>query len=264
MTPFPYHRSIRAAVLFVAAFGIHPAFADDPKPDVAVKTRAIEATVLLDAKIKAEPALAADCLAEGKKWAEKNRADADRERKQDPALFRNGGWTVERKYEVRSVVGNRYISVVRSDYSNTGGAHPNSDVDTILWDKATGKRISVRPFFRETADGGPTLKALAKDVVAALKTEKSKRDIAEPADMDWYKGIEPKLLKLGAVTLTPSTDPNKSSGLTFHFPPYAVGPYAEGNYVAFVPWDQLRPYLTTEGVAIFGGARPKGDEDEQQ
>jgi hypothetical protein len=240
-----------------------PAFADDPKPDFALKTRAIEATVLLDARIKAEPALAADCLAEGRKWAEKNRAEADAARKQDPAVFRNGAWTVERKYDVRSVVAGRYVSIVRSDYANTGGAHPNSDVDTVLWDKIAGKRISIRPFFRETADGGATLKALAKDIVAALKTEKSKRDIPETADMNWYKGIEPKLLKLGAVTLAPSTDPNRSSGLTFHFPPYAVGPYAEGSYVAFVPWDKLKPYLTLEGLAIFGGARPKGDDDDQ-
>ncbi len=36
----------------------------------------------------------------------------------------------------------------------------------------------------------------------------------------------------------------KSSGLTFHYPPYAVGPYAEGEYVAFVPWETLKPYLS--------------------
>src|SRR5262249_37663598 len=52
--------------------------------------------------------------------------------------------------------------------------------------------------------------------------------------------------------------------LTFHYPPYAVGPYAEGEYVAFVPWETLKPYLTPEGVGIFGGTRPKGYEDEGQ
>ena len=66
------------------------------------------------------------------------------------------------------------------------------------------------------------------------------------------------------MTLAPSTEPGKSSGLTFHYPPYAVGPYAEGEYVAFVPWETLKPYLTPEGTKIFGGARPKGDDDGQQ
>ncbi len=65
------------------------------------------------------------------------------------------------------------------------------------------------------------------------------------------------------MTLAPSTEAGKSSGLTFHYPPYAVGPYAEGEYVAFVPWETLKTYLTAEGIRIFGGARPKGDAEER-
>ncbi|MEN3288837.1 MAG: hypothetical protein V7634_3137, partial [Bradyrhizobium sp.] len=65
-----------------------------------------------------------------------------------------------------------------------------------------------------------------------------------------------------SVTLAPSTVPGKSSGLTFHYPPYAVGSYAEGEYVAFVPWDTVKPYLSPEGQAIFGGVRSKGDAEE--
>lgn len=250
-------------VVLACVFAL-PALAADPKPDFAIKTKAIEASVFLDAKVRADPALAADCLAEGRKWAEKYRADASRERKADAAMFRNGAWSVERKYDVRSVVAGHYVSVIRSDYTDTGGAHPNSDVDTILWDQAQKKRISIRPFFTETADGGPTLTAMAKDIVASLKATKKARDIEDNSGMDWYKGVEPKLLKIGAVTLTPSTEPDKSSGLSFHYPPYAVGPYAEGGYVAFVPWQALKPYLTAEGAKIFGGARPKGDDDDQQ
>ncbi|MBB5047776.1 hypothetical protein HNR60_002533 [Rhodopseudomonas rhenobacensis] len=248
-------------VAFAALALLTPAFAEDAKPDFAIANKSIEATVLLDGPIKADPALAADCLAEGKRWAEKYRADADRERKQTPDMFRDGAWTVERKYDVRSLVHDRYISIVRTDYTNTGGVHPNADVDTILWDKTAAKRISIRPFFTETADGGPTMTALRQAVVAALKTEKLKRDIPADADAHWAKPIEPKLTKIGAVTLAPSTEPGKSSGLTFHYPPDAIGPHAEGDYVGFVAWDKLKPYLTPEGVAIFGGARPRSDED---
>jgi hypothetical protein len=46
-------------------------------------------------------------------------------------LFRNA-WSFERKYETRSVVDGRYVSIVRGDYEYTGGAHPNSSSDTIL------------------------------------------------------------------------------------------------------------------------------------
>ena len=63
------------------------------------------------------------------------------------------------------------------------------------------------------------------------------------------------------VTLAPSTVSGKSSGLTFHYPPYAVGSYVEGEYIAFVPWETLKPFLSPEGAKIFGGARPKDDDD---
>ena len=251
-------------VLFLSLLSIQSARADDPKPDAAIETKAIEASVSLDSKIKAIPALAADCLAEGRKWMEKSAADAASELKQDPQFFRDGGWEFGRNYSLRSVIGDRYISVIRDDYMDTHGAHPNADVNTILWDKAEGKRISIRPFFTETADNGPTMTAMLKGVIASLKIEKKKRDSEATATIDWFKSLEPKLLKIGAVTLAPSTEAGKSSGLTFHYPPYAVGPYAEGQYVAFVPWETLKPFLTPEGTRIFGGRRPKADEEDKQ
>jgi hypothetical protein len=245
----------------LACFASLAAVAAEPKPDASIKTKSVEATVSLDDKIKADAALAADCLAEGKKWIDKNAAEAEASRKQDPVMFRNGRWSFDRKYDTRSVVGGQYVSIVRSDYMDSGGAHPNSDVNTILWDSSAKKRISIRPFFTETADNGPTMTAMRKAVIASLNIEKKKRDTSDTATAEWYKDVEPKLLKIGAVTLAPSTEAGKSSGLTFHYPPYAVGPYVEGEYVAFVPWETLKPYLTPEGTRIFGGARPKGDDD---
>jgi hypothetical protein len=250
-----------ATIALLLPIAITSVLAAEPKPDAAIKNKNVEVTVFLDTKIKADAALAADCLAESKKWIDKNAAEAEASRKQDPVMFRNGAWSFERKYDTRSVVGGQYVSIVRSDYMDSGGAHPNSDVNTVLWDSGAKKRISIRPFFAETADNGPTMTAMRKAVIASLNIEKKKRDSSETATAEWYKDVEPKLLKIGAVTLAPSTEAGKSSGLTFHYPPYAVGPYVEGEYVAFVPWEALKPYLTPEGMRIFGGARPKGDDD---
>lgn len=232
-----------ATLSAVAAIALaSPSYAADPKPDAVIKNKSIEAGVFLDDKVKVDAALAADCLAEGRKWLDKNAAEAAASRKEDPQFFRDGGWDFERKYAIRSVVAERYVSILRNDYMDTHGAHPNSDVNTILWDKAENKRISIRPFFTETADNGATMKAMVKAVIASLKTEKKKRDTSETATNEWFKELAPSLLKIGAVTLAPSTDAGKSSGLTFHYPPYAVGPYAEGEHVAFVPWETLKPY----------------------
>ena len=248
---------LAGALIVVAS----PLVAGEPKPDVQLKNKIFDGQVYLDDKVRADPALAADSLAEGRKWIDKAAAEAETARKQDPQLFRNGRWTYERRYNFRSLVDGHYVSIVRNDYMDTGGAHPNSDVNTILWDSSARKRISIRPFFTETADDGPAMKAMQKAVIAALNAEKKKRDATETATAEWYKELKPTLLKIGAVTLAPSTQAGKSSGLTFHYPPYAVGPYAEGEYVAFVPWETLKPYLSAEGAKIFAGARPKGDFD---
>lgn len=232
------------------------AYAAEPRPDFSLKTKAVEVSIFLDAATKADAALAADCLAEGKTWAEKNRSEAEASRKEDPQLFRNGGWMFERKYATISTVDGRYVSLTRSDYMNTGGAHPNSDIDTILWDASQKKRISVRPFFIETKDGGPTMQAIVNLVIAALKKEKVARGIDDSGSLDWYKDIKPTLLKVGAVAFAPSTDAGKSAGFIFFYPPYAAGPYAEGSFTIFIPWRELKQSLSPEGAAIFGGNLP--------
>ena len=211
----------------------------------------------------ADSALAADCLAEGKKWLADNAAEAASELKRDPQLFRDRGWKFSRGYGVWSVVDDRYVSVVTRDYMDTNGAHSNTDINTFLWDQTEKNRISILPFFNETADNGETMNAMLEAVIASLKIEKKKRGASETATAEWFKGIEPKLTRIGAVVLAPSTEAGKSSGLTFHYPPYAVGPYVEGEYVAFVPWETLKPFLTPEGQRIFGGSRPKADAEER-
>jgi hypothetical protein len=243
------------------------------RPQISSVTRAATITVEVAEALARHPGLVDNCLTEGKRWAEKNRAEADKARRDDPADFAGGRkWSLEREYSLRSVVA-RYVSVVRSDYSYTGGAHPNTNVDTILWDREARKRISIRPFLKESSDNGVTMTAMAKLVRLAVAREKIARGLGDAEagkeavtpeeylaqDSFIADGVQPTLLKLGPVTLAPSTVANKSSGFTFHFSPYAVGAYAEGPYTVFVPWTELKPYLSPTGAALFGGERPEGD-----
>lgn len=244
-------------------------------PALEIKTRAAEISVTVNGSLKAHPGLYERCLAEGKRYAAKWRAESDKALRDEPDLFRDGRrWSFERHYGTRSVV-SRYVSVLRSDYTYSGGAHPNSHEDTILWDRAARKPISVRPFFKETADNGPTMTALARLARLAVAREKLQRmKSADPANVepgatpeqwlakdDWIRrGIEPQLLKLGPISLAPSTVAGKSSGFTFHYSPYAVDAYAAGPYTVFVPWTGFQAFLSAEGAAIFGGERPKDDD----
>jgi len=241
------------------------ALADDktPKPDYTLHTKLLDASVTVDASLKRFPGLYESLLAEGKRQLAKWQAGAEKDKKEYPEIFRdNRRQEYERSYGERSVVAARFVSVVRIDYMDAGGAHPNHETNTILWDAKTKKRISIRPFFKETADGGATLRTLAKAIRAALAVEKRARDIqvADPDTDHDLSAVKPRLLDIGALALARSTADGKSSGLIAHFSPYAVGPYAEGSYTVFVPWTAFQARLSPEGAEIFGGERPKDDE----
>jgi hypothetical protein len=268
-------RLLAPILVLVAAASAQAETKAEPKikPQVAISTKAVEVTVTVDPALRKYPGLFEDNLAEGRRWAERNRAEAAKARRDEPEFFQEGRrWTFERAYNLRSVVG-RTISVLRDDGTYTGGAHPNSYMNTILWDRDARRRVSIRPLFRETASNGPTMTALAQLARLAVAAEKLKRDAINVdvpkekltpeslAKLDQFisGGVEPSLLKIGPISLAPSTEPGKSSGLTFHYSPYAVGAYAEGPYTVFVPWTAFQSYLSPQGTAIFGGQRPESD-----
>jgi hypothetical protein len=269
-----------AGVLLVAFAGpvaAAPQQAEE-KPAIEIKTRAAEITVTIDKELKPVPGLAEDLLAEGQRYVAKSRADADQEYKTNKAWFKDRRWSYDRSYSFRSLVADRYVSILREDGTYGGGAHPNSRTDTILWDKTSKKRISIRPFFTEMADNGPTMTALAKLVRYATAREKDERRRGELSDEEKKQpkpsveklvaddeqlrdAVQPKLLKIGSISLPPSTTAGKSSGLTFHFSAYDVDAYAAGPYTIFVPWTDFKAFLSPEGVAIFGGERPDQDKE---
>jgi hypothetical protein len=258
-----------------SAFALGP---DRDKPQISVEKKYVAISVSVDNEFKGFAKLFANCLAEGKAWADKTTGDAAAEWRDNRKAFRGLKWFYDREYTLRSVVG-RYISVARGDEWFDGGAHPNQHIDTILWDDVASKRVSVRPFFTETADNGPTMTALAQAAKLAVAAAKLANDIngygdddrpeakdmtpAQEIEHDSFikNGIKPALLEIGPVTLAPSTETGKSSGLTFHYSPYGVGPYVEGPYTVFVPWTAFRQYLSPQGAALFGGERPKSDEE---
>jgi len=256
-------RAAIAAWLAALAMGLSVAAADDIKPALTVKTRSIEASLTIDPRLKTHPALYASLLSEGRREVDKWRRNADEDRKTDPDFFTGDRrYSFERSYMQASAIG-RYVSIDRDDYLYTGGAHPNSDNNSILWDDGAKKRISIRPFLKESEPNGPALTALAKAIRAALAEEKKQRgrhgDIDPETDTE-LDNVKPDLLKMGAVSLVRSTDPARSSGLNFRFSPYAVGSYAEGPYETFVPWSAFKDHLSPAGIALFGGERPAGDE----
>jgi hypothetical protein len=280
------HFSAARMILFIAAMlsALYDPCAqtlaanDTPnKAQISIETKYVKISLSLDSEIGHFAELFASCLAEGKAWVNKTNGDVAAEWHDNRKAFRDLQWFYDRAYVLRSVVG-RYVSVVRSDDWFDGGAHPNQHADTILWDNAARKRTNIRALFAETADNGPTMSALAQAAKLAVAAAKLAKDIngydddaptakdmtpEQEIEHDSFiqNGIKPALLEIGPVTLAPSTETGKSSGLTFHYSPYGVGPYVEGPYTVFVQWTAFRQYLSPQGAALFGGERPKSDEE---
>ena len=63
---FTFARRICLIGAFACLASLATAFAAEPKPDAAIKNKTVDASVFLDNKIKADPALSADCLARAK------------------------------------------------------------------------------------------------------------------------------------------------------------------------------------------------------
>jgi hypothetical protein len=276
-----FHLTILIFALHCLSLSSSPAFASGPdgdKPQISIKTRYVEISMTIDTALKPFPELFADCLSEGKSWFNKKNGDTAAEWRDNRKAFRDLQWFYERHYTLSSVV-SRYVSVERSDEWFDGGAHPNQHADTILWDNVARKRTNIRALFAETADNGPTMSALAQAAKLAVAAAKLANGINGYGDDDGpaveqmtpeqelqrdtfiRDGIKPKILELGPVTLAPSTETGKSSGLTFHYSPYGVGPYVEGPYTVFVPWTAFRQYLSPQGAALFDGERPQDDKE---
>lgn len=278
----PWHRLVASIGIGAAITAIVTLAAAEPQytrddakgeqPVITLKNKAIAIEVYIDQSLRRSPALGDNLMAEARTFRNRWAREADEELKDDPEFFKDGRqWNADRIYSERSRIGH-YLSIVRSDRTYSGGAHGNLMIDTILWNLQTRRRVSVRPLFAETADNSPTLQTLAqlaRLAVAAKKIEGTADDKGKMTPEDYLKtdpsitdGIKPALLGVGAVSLAPSTLAGKSSGLTFHYPPYAVGPYAEGPHTAFVPWQKFEQYLSAQGRALFGGARTKKDKED--
>ncbi len=253
-----------AGALCVQAFADEGEDNGNDKPAYKFRGGHINVSVTIDEALKKYPGLYDNLLAEAKHDTAKWNTQADQDVKKYKDLYRDGHRDdYERGYSERSIVGDRYVSILRGDYVDGHGAHPNHFTDAILWDTQTKKPISIRPFFKETADNGPTMTALAKAIRLALAAEKRTRDIEvkDPHTDDGLSAVKASLTKIGGVVLAPSSEAGKSSGLICYFSPYAVGAYVEGDYTVFIPWTAFKEYLSPEGTALFGGERPQSDAD---
>ncbi|WP_396595310.1 DUF3298 domain-containing protein [Brevundimonas sp. R86498] len=144
----------------------------------------------------------------------------------------------------------KLFSLMRTDYENTGGAHPNAAFAAILWDKALKREITAIDLFGRAGNLSPLDSALC----AAINAEKKKRvPDAQTVTLTGGDWTCPRVATTPFV-LAAGTQPGKAGGLVFLIGPYVVGPYAEGSYEVTVPQAVFRTLLAPAYADEFGGA----------
>jgi len=234
---------------------------DDENVIFETKTAYVEIDVRIQKSLAAWPALYQRLVADGKKFGAESKSETLAQWREDKSLFRGLAYNFSQVYRLRTAAG-KYVSVIIDQSMFTGGAHPNHGSTTLLWDTEKNAEADFEKLFKDTADNSPDMKTLSELVLDALEAEKKAREVPFERDDMWFKDWKPEFSQFGSPSLAPSTEAGKSSGVTFHFSPYAVGAYAEGDYTAFVPASKLMPLLTPEARELFGGKRPESDRDE--
>lgn len=143
----------------------------------------------------------------------------------------------------------KLVSLKREAMDYSGGAHPNTQITGILWDKALKQMISPSSLFRPGAD----LSTLDQALCAAINTAKQARVPGSPVvalnGRDWSC---PRVATTPFV-LAPGTVDGKAGGLTFLIGPYLVGPYSEGHYEITLPVSKFRAVLAGAYADEFAG-----------
>jgi hypothetical protein len=116
------------------------------------------------------------------------------------------------------------VSISYLVYDYAGGAHPNSYWTTANW-VISGDKVRDAKLEDFLATGEESFKALTAFLIADLK----KQEAASVVD---GTTTEFRQEEVAAFTVSPM-------GLTFYFSPYAVGPYAQGDFTVAVSWKDL-------------------------
>lgn len=245
----------------------------------AIKTTNFETTISIAAEALMEPELGVQLVRESVGTARKLAQSADEDAVGEPEYFRQylSSETWDVTYESPA-----YLSVLGTQWLYTGGAHGNSVFASVIWQRdtggvgagsgvgeatraqAAGREVSIASFFTNgEVSSAPVWAALSAVLHAQWEKEWQERvgEPFSPDDQSWRdSAAEALTLKADGrhvVTLLPSTQTGVAGGLTFHYAPYELGPYAMGTFSLNVPQAVFREYLKPTATGLFGGDVPE-------
>jgi hypothetical protein len=126
-----------------------------------------------------------------------------------------------------------------------GAAHPNSATRTLNFELRPFREIKLRNLFKPVSN---YLHALSEYCVKELHTLQPHRWYSPVERVDELGVLRDNWICLGAAPVEENFEHFvlMNEGITVFFDPYKVGSYAEGRYDVFVPFQELRPFLSDE------------------
>ena len=155
----------------------------------------------------------------------------------------------------------RILAIAADGSVYTGGAHGNPLVATFVWLPERDERLTIERLI-PGSDAWRTLSAYIRD---RLHTALAQRVAADGLPEDQRASV----LKDGGRMIDEGTGPDPANfseflpvlgpqgaitALRFVFPPYQVGPYADGKQAVEVPADVLLPYVAPAYRELFAGS----------
>ena len=199
--------------------------ASPPPHKVVRNTPALEFDYEWPAEAAAIPALdlrlyneAKRNLAEAQKNAREDQALAKQQKRDFNPHEHSMTWTMEGETP-------RLLSLSSNLGSFEGGAHPNSNYGSLLWDRQLNREIGINGLFATSVQ----LAAVTRtSYCKKLNAERTKRREGEKLDLPEFSAC-PKYSELAIYPV----DKNKNGRfdrITFMASPYVAGPYVEGEY----------------------------------
>ncbi|AKC88087.1 hypothetical protein WQ53_00445 [Pseudoxanthomonas suwonensis] len=150
------------------------------------------------------------------------------------------------------------VAVAADGSLYTGGAHGQPLVARFVWLPRQQRMLTAQDLLASPEDWRPVADYVAEQLGAAAHT-RAADEALEPADRQ-------RLLAMALKTIAEGTAPRpenfaqfepvrsadgRIAALRFVFPPYQVGPYADGVQSVVVPAAVLRPYLAQDIRGLF-------------
>lgn len=218
---------MKIGVLVISAFAIAAASSGTHK--VVRTTPALDFSYEWPAEAVAIPPLdrrmydqAKHDLAEAQKDAAEDQALARQQKRDFHAHEYSMSWTSAGQTP-------RLLSLQSALGTFTGGAHPNTSDDALLWDRKLNRPVSVSALFLQ-ADAFSALTRIR--YCAALNAERRKR--REGQDLGTFFDQCPKYSDLAIAPADTNKD-GRFDTIEFVASPYVAGPYVEGEYETSLP-----------------------------